>query len=76
MILSQMYESAHILIQLDILQQVVESLIKWHKLKNGVISELEENTKIHNSEMLKLQDEVLTWKIHTSRQDNSLNSSQ
>ena len=67
MALCQKYESAHILIQLGILQQAVDSLIKKLKLKNDVISELEENTKIHNSEMTKLQDEVLTWKIHTFR---------
>ena len=76
MVLSQMFESAHILIQLGILQQAVESLIKRLKLKNDVISEPEENAKMHNSEMLKLQDEVLSWEIHTSRQDNSFNSSQ
>ena len=65
LVLSQQYESAHILIQLGVLQQVVESLIKRLKLKNDVISEHEEIANIHNSEILKLQDEVLTWKTHT-----------
>ena len=37
------------------------------KLKNDVILELEENGKKHNSEKLKLQDEVLA-----SRQDDTL----
>ena len=42
------------------------------KLKNDVILEIEENGKKHNSEMLKLQDEVLTWKMQASRRDDTL----
>ena len=70
-ILSQKYESTQT--QLGFLQQDVDSLGKRLKLKNVIILELEnKNTKKHSSEMLKLQDEVLSLKIHASRQDDSL----
>ena len=69
-ILNQKYESTNT--QLGILQQDVETLEKRLKLKNDVILEFEENAKKHSADMIKLQDEVLAWKLHASRQDDVL----
>ena len=41
-------------------------------LKNDTILELEETVKGQNTEILKLQDEILSWKIHASRSDDAL----
>ena len=62
------YEST----QLNILQQEVDTIEKSLKLKNDVILELEEKAKKTNLQMLTLQDELLSWKLHASRQDDTL----
>ena len=69
-VIRQKYESTNT--QLNILQQEVDTIEKRLKLKNDVILELEEKAKKTNLQMLTLQDELLSWKLHASRQDDTL----
>ena len=69
-VLNQKYESSKT--QAGIIQQDVENMEKRLKIKCEVILELEEKVKKQNSDLLQLQDEVLAWKMHASRKDDSL----
>ena len=54
------------------MQQDIDTMKKRHKIKCDVVLELEEKVKKQSSDMLQLQDEVLAWKMHASRKDDSL----
>ena len=58
---------------MNILNQDIKAFEKRLALKNDTILELEETLKRQNTEILKLQDEMLSWKIHASRSDDALN---
>ena len=57
---------------MEILHQDLETMEKRLKIKNDVILDLEEKVKKQNAEMLQLQDEILSWKMHASRKDDTL----
>ena len=69
-ILNQKYESSKA--QGGILQQDIEVMEKRLKIKCDIILEIEEKVKKQNTDVLQLQDEVLAWKLHASRKDDSL----
>ena len=41
-------------------------------MKNEIIIQVEEKVRNQNAELLKFQDEILAWKLHASRSDDSL----
>ena len=58
--------------QVSILQQDLDTTEKRLEMKNEIIIQVEEKVKNQNAELLKFQDEILVWKLHASRSDDSL----